>query len=123
MLANESARTAVTLAERNHYAAFVATDWLAAAVEAIFFAIGRAHHTAGVHAVDFDFAGKRGCGCFGRHRLADFVREDKRRLVLAVQIAGELERANALRAVDDDARGREQIGEASFCGCERSCRT
>ena len=38
-------------------------------------------------------------------RLAQLVRQDEGRLVLAIEIAGELERAVALRAVDENRDG------------------
>jgi len=47
-----------------------------------------------------------------RHGLAQLVRKDEGRLVLAVEIAAQLERRNPLGAVHEDYDGGQEIGEA-----------
>ena len=65
---------------------------------------------AKVSAVDFLFGrfGKRRLGLFGLDCFAQFMRENECHLVLAIQIAGELQSAMALRAVGED-RNSERI--------------
>ena len=46
------------------------------------------------------------------------MREDERRLVLAVEIASELKSRNAFRAVDDDDDCRQQIGESHLAASQ-----
>ena len=55
---------------------------------------------------------------FGRQGLPELVRQDEGGLVLAVEIAAQLERAMALRAVHEDGDGGEDIAERHFAAGE-----
>ena len=79
-----------------------------AAVDPVHLLICRADVAAEVCAVDFDCAGK-GCALdFGGDCFAELVSENEGRLVLAIEIAGELEHGHALdRVRKDDDRGKE----------------
>lgn len=79
------------------------------AIDPVFFPVGGLEVTAEIRAINLDLASEFVGGLlFGSDGLADFVRHDVSRLVLAIQVAGELQRAMALRAVGEDGDG-EQI--------------
>jgi len=50
-------------------------------------------------------------GLFGRDCLAQLVCQDERRLVLAIEIAAQLQRAMPLRAVDEDGDGEKVVAD------------
>lgn len=107
-LENERQRAAFALAHNDDDAALAILIDRKPAVAAVFLVVGWLHVTAEIGAVDFDFAAGFHRLDFGRHRLADFVGHDVGRLILAVEIAGELQGAMALRAVDED-RDRQKV--------------
>src|SRR3990167_618984 len=116
--ANKGQRPALPFAERDHYATLAGLVLGKATVNAVGLVVRRPDMTAKESAVNFALAGKRRVCGFGRDGLPDFVGEHECRFVLAVEIAGQLKRADTLRAVDDDARCREQIGEALLAAVE-----
>jgi hypothetical protein len=67
--------------------------------------------TAKVSAVDLDLATQFVAFRLRSHSFADFMGEHEGGLVLAVQIAGKLQGADAFHRVRKDSDGREQIGE------------
>ena len=58
-----------------------------------------------------------------RHRLAQLHAQHISGLVLDVQVAGELQRANALRAVHEDRNGREDNRGWKAGGSKTACLT
>lgn len=80
-----------------------------ATVATVLFVIGRLDVAARIHAVDLDVTGNLLALVSGTHRLAQLVRQHEGRLVLAVEITGELERSVALCAVHEDGDGGQQI--------------
>lgn len=101
-LENERQRAAFALAHDDDDAALAVLIDRKAAIAAVFLVVGRLHVTAEIGAVDFDFPAGFQRIDFRSHRLADFVGHDVGRLVLAVEIARELQGAMALCAVDED---------------------
>ena len=66
---------------------------------------------AEVGAVNFDFARYGRAVRFRRQRFADFVRHHKRGLVLAIQVAAQLQGAMALGAVHEDRDGQKVVAD------------
>ena len=106
-LGHEGQRLAVALARHDHDLALARLVLCAATVNAMPFVVGGANVATRVHAVDFDFARNLDALIGSRHRLTQLVRQDESRLVLAVEIARELERAMALRTVNEDGDSGE----------------
>jgi hypothetical protein len=73
---------------------------------------------AKIRTVDFHFTEQRRAFRLSRKGFTDFVRQHERGLVLAVQIARQLQRTDALHCVSDDADRRHQIGEAHLAAGE-----
>lgn len=104
----ERQRAAYALAHDDDDAALAVLIDRKAAVAAVFLVISRLHVTAEIGAIDFDFAAGFQRLDFRRHRLPDFVGHDVGRLVLAIEVARELQSAMSLRAVDED-RDRQKV--------------
>lgn len=111
---NERQRAAHALASDNHDLALAGLRFRRAPIDSLRLLVGRLYVAAGVHAVDFDFAGQLWLVRvvnLGAHRLAQLVRENKSRLVLAIEIAAQLKRRMPLGTVDEDRDGREVISD------------
>ena len=54
----------------------------------------------------------------GGEGFADLVGEHESRLVLAIQVAGELQGAMSLRAIHEDRDGQEDVADWHFPACE-----
>lgn len=67
-----------------------------------------------VRSINFADAGQLRLPLFVLDCFAEFVHQNKGALVLAVQIARELQRAIALRAVDEDCDGQEVITDGTL---------
>jgi hypothetical protein len=106
---HEGQRAARALAQHYDNAAVTVLVCGQAAVLAVLLPVLRANMTAEIRAVDLHHAVEVHGVIARRHRLAQLVRQDEGRLVLAGQVARELERRNALGRVDEDADGGEQI--------------
>lgn len=104
-------RLALALAHDDNALALARAVRFQAAILANLSAIFRLHVTAEIAAVDFDRAIERAANLFLRHRFAQLVREDEGRLILAVQIARQMQGGNALRTVAEDHDGGQQIDE------------
>lgn len=80
-----------------------------ATVNAVLFVVGGADMAAKIGAAYLDRPRHR-VVCFpGSHGLAEFMREDEGRFVLAIEIAAELQRGVAFRAVHEDGDGEKVV--------------
>lgn len=104
---DEGKRLALALAHDDNTLALAGVVRFQAAILAIFLAVFRLHISAEITPIDFDCAIERAANLFLRHRFAQLVREDEGRLVLAVQIARQVKRGNALCAVAEYHDGGE----------------
>src|SRR5690606_33905668 len=102
---------ALALAKRDHDAALAGLVFGKTTVDTIFGKVRRADMAAEVCAVDLDFAVQLVVGNLSGQSLAQLVSQNERRLILDVQIAAELQGAEALNGVDEDADGSDQINE------------
>jgi hypothetical protein len=73
---------------------------------------------ADVAAVDLDVPAGPVGGLVGGHRLAQLVRQDEGRLVRHVQVAAELQGADALGSVDEDGDGHQVVAHRQLAGVE-----
>lgn len=87
-------------------------------IATVVFVVGRFHIAAEIGAVDFHLAGSLHGLDLGRERFADFVGEDERRLVLAIEVARELKGAMALRAVDENGDRQEIVANRELAAGE-----
>src|SRR6185312_10229653 len=101
-LGHEGQRLAVALAHDDHGAALAGLVHDEATVASVLLVVRRFDVAAEIGAVDFYLTLDRAADIFGADCLADFVREDEGRLVLAIKVARELQRAMALGAVCED---------------------
>ncbi len=87
---------------------------LLATVFAVFLFVGWLDVSAKVGPIDFD--GSRQCAFFARkfYTFADLVQQYERCFVINVQIARQLQRAVALRAVYEDCDCGEGIADRQF---------
>ena len=85
-----------------------------------FFLVGGLHIAAEIRAVDLDLAGDGALAVSSGEGFAEFVGEHKRRLVLAIQVAAQLQGTMALRAVHEDRDGQEDSRGSEACGWRRS---
>lgn len=122
LLHDEGQRAALALAQDDDHAAVGVPVLGQAAVLAVLLLVLRPDGAAEVRAVHFDHAGKRHVVIALRHRLAELVGQDEGGLVLAVQIARELEGADPLRRVDEDADRRQQVDEGHLARGEDRAR-
>ena len=101
-------RAAVAFAGHDDDAALAVLIAGKPAIDPVLFPVRGLDVAAEVGAVDLDLARQRiGRVLFGGDGLADFVAEHVGRLVLAIQVAGELQRAMALRAVGKNRDGEK----------------
>lgn len=119
---NLSKGIAVALPGDNDHLALAGLVNLAATVLAIRLAVGGLHVAAEVNSIDLDFSRQFRSGLFRRQSLTDLVREDEGRLVLAVQVAGELEGAMALCPVHEDCDSRENVAQVHLPAREERAR-
>ena len=119
---NLSKGIAVALPGDNDHLALAGLVNLAATVLAIRLAVGGLHVAAEVGSIDLDFTRQFRSGLFRRQSLTDLVREDEGRLVLAVQVAGELEGAMALCPVHEDCDSRENVAQVHLPAREERAR-
>ena len=89
-----------------------------AAINAVGLLIGGLHVAAEVGTIDLDLTGQGALVTVGRDGFADLMGEDEGRLVLAIQIAGELEGAVALGAVGEDRDGEQDVADRHLAGGE-----
>jgi hypothetical protein len=80
-----------------------------AAILAILLFVGRLGMTAEIGAVDFDFSGQRFVGLTGADGFTEFVAQNKRRLILNVQVATELKGGDALNRVHKQSDGKQIV--------------
>ncbi len=73
---------------------------------------------AEVGAIHFDNAGKLALSVAGADRLADFVGHHEGRLILHVEIAAELQGANAFDGVNEDRDSDEVIADRKLAAGE-----
>lgn len=119
---DEGQRAALALTQDDDHAAVRVPVLGQATVLAVLLLVLRADVAAEVRAVHFDHAGERHVVVPLGHRFAQLVGQDEGRLVLAVQIAGELEGADPLRRVDEDADRRQQVHEGHLARGEDRAR-
>ena len=115
---DEGKRLAAALAHDDDALALARTVESKATVLAVVLVIFRLHVATEIGAVDFHDAVKLAPHLFAGHRFAQLVRKDERGLVLHVQITAQLQRGNALGAVDEDRNGGEQIDERELAAGE-----
>ncbi len=108
---HEGQRLAAPLAHHHDDLALAGLVLGLAAVDAVGLLIGGLHVAAEIGAIDLDLTRQGALVTVGRDGLADLVREDEGRLVLAIQIAGELQGAMALGAVDEDRDGEQDVAD------------
>ena len=99
---DERQRATLALAHDNHALALAGLVRLQAAVLAIFAPVLGLAVTAEPATVDLDDAVKLDGGLGVCHRFAQLVGEHECGLILAVQVAAQLKRGNALRPVHED---------------------
>jgi len=87
-LEDERQRPAATLAHDDHDPALASLVASKTAVNAVLLPVGRLDVATEVSAVDL--AGNCRLLGFGRNRLAKLVQQNERRLVLPIEVAGEL---------------------------------
>jgi hypothetical protein len=92
------------------------------AILSVGLAVFRANVAAKVRAINLNLARERYAVIAARHRLAELMRQDEGRLVLAVQIARELKRGDTLGGIDEDADRREQVYEVHLARREDGAR-
>ena len=89
-----------------------------ATIAAVLFVIRGLHVAAEIGAVDLDRAGNGFAVLLGGERFADLVGHDESRLVLAIEVAAELQGAMALGAVDEDRDCQEIVADGEFAAGE-----
>jgi len=115
---DEGKRLATALAHYDDALALARTISDQATVLAVILVVFRFHVATEIRAVDFNDAVKLAPHLLAGHRFAQLVGEDESGLILAVQIAAQLQRGNALRAVHEDDDGGEKIDEAKLAAGE-----
>src|SRR6266508_685008 len=85
-----------------------------ATINALLSKVRRANVATKIRAVDLDLTEQIRRFHFGRQRLPNFVAKHESGFGLAVEIAGELQRADTLRRVHDNADRRQQIDKRHF---------
>ena len=115
-------RAAVALTNNDDDPALARLVHRLAAINAVGFLVGRADVAAEVSAIDLDLTGSLMLGDLSADRLAQLVRENERRLVLAVEVAGELQGRVALGAVHEDRHGHEDVPQGHLAGGEDGAR-
>lgn len=121
-LGDEGQGTAAALASDHDDAALTALILGLAAVDPIGLAVLRANVAAEIRAVDFDRTGRRVVLGLGRHGFTQLVREHERRLVLHVEVAGELQGRVTLGAVHEDRDGQEVRADRQLAAGEDRAR-
>lgn len=101
-------RATIALARDDDNAALAILVLGEATIDPVLFPVGGFEVAAEVSAVDLDLASEFVGGLLlGGDSFADFVRHDVSRFVLAIEIARELQRAMAFRAVGEDGDGEQ----------------
>jgi hypothetical protein len=85
---------------------------------AVVLVVRRLDVAAEVAAVDLDTTRRHGALVLGRHSLAELVGQDESRLVLAVQVAAQLERAMPLGSVREDGDGEQVVPDGELAADE-----
>jgi hypothetical protein len=93
-----------------------------ATVYTVLFPVFRANVTAEIGTVDFNVPVDHCAAQLGSKGFPDLVRQDESCLVLAIEIAGQLESRNAFGRVHDNADRREQVSKGHLAGREDSSR-
>ena len=114
----ERQRLAVALTHDGNDLALTGLILGPATVATVLSVVTRLHAAAKIGAVDLDLTGQGALVSIGRNGLADLVRHDEGRLVLHVQIAGELQGTIALGAVDEDRDSQEVIADRQLAAGE-----
>lgn len=109
---------AATLASDDHDAALLALVLGKAAVDAIFLEIGGADMTAEIATINLNRTRKRRALDLRGDGFAELVSENESRLVLAIEIAGELKHGNALDRVRQDDDGGKEVNEGHLATVE-----
>lgn len=86
----------------------------AAAILAIFAAVGRLHIASEVRAIDLHVTGERAFVASKAYCFAELVEQHEGRLVIAAEVTGELERAVAFGAVHEDGDCAENVAKAEL---------
>lgn len=115
---HEGQCAARALAQDHHDAAGAGLMDREATVDAVFLEVCRADVTAEVGTVHLDNVVQGLALDLGRHRLAELVAEDERRLLLAVEVAGHLEAGDALHGIGEDADRGQEVDERHLPGGE-----
>ena len=115
---HEGQRLAVFLAGDHDDATLAGLVDRKATVAAVLFVIRGLHIPAEVGAIDGDFAGNGFANFLGGKGLANFVGHDESGLVLAIEVARELQGTMALRAVDEDRDSQEVIANRALAAGE-----
>ena len=102
----ERKRPTAALADHHHYAALAGLFLSEPPVRAIFRLVFLFDVTAEVRAVDFDRTGELDAALFRLNCFPQFVRQHESGPVLAIEVAAQLERAMALRAVAEIAMAK-----------------
>ncbi len=105
----EGQRRSVALAHDDHATALAGLVFPEATVAAVFFVVRGLHVATKISAVDFNVARYLAIFHFVGECLAELVRQHEGRLVLAVEIAAQLQGAMAFGAVDEDRDCQEVV--------------
>lgn len=105
-LGDRGQRAVLALAQGNDNAALSHLLTSTATVNAILNLVRRPDMTAAVRAVDLNYTVKGDVFVALSHGLAEFVREDEGRLVLAIQVTRELAGRHALDRIHEQGRAR-----------------
>ena len=108
---SEGESLALALADHDDHATLAGLVHRKAAVLPILLPVLRADMTAEVSAIDLDGAPNGRVGRLSGDGLAKLVRHHKRRTVLAIEVAGELEGGMALGAIGEDRDGEQVVAD------------
>jgi len=89
-----------------------------ATVDPVLGNVGRPNMTAEIGTVDLNMIVKSMAVDLGCKGFPELVSQHEGRLVLAIQVAGQLQRRQALDRVDEDADRGEQVGKGHLAGSE-----
>lgn len=119
---DESERPPATFAHDDDRLALAVEVLQQAAILAVRLLVRGLHVSAEIGSIDLDGAREFPGREFNRHRFAQFVGEDERGLVLHAEIAAQVKRRHALRAVDEDHDRGEQRREGQLATGEDRAR-
>jgi hypothetical protein len=114
----ERQRPSAAFAQGNNHTALAGLVLSLAAINPVLDMVALADRAANIAAVNLHMVIKLLPNDVSGHRLAQFVAKHEGGLVLAVDVPRHLQRADALRAVHEDADRRQKVNEGHLAGSE-----